>query len=306
MLYAATFPERVRGLVLCGAFARMTTAHDHPYGYRPEDMDRLKSYIRKGWGKGASLRPIAPMSMREDPEFLDWVAFAEQEGTSPGGALDLLDMNINIDLRALLPTIRVPTAVLQADADRMIDPGCGRYLADHIPNARYVEVPGSDHVFFFRTQEAILGAVEWILEQQPPTLEEDRFLSTVLAGQPPIDEAVWQDHVRRFRGQPIPGKQLAYFDGPIRALRCGAALADRSGGSFGVHTGPVSRYGATVGGPAFEIAEAIAGKPPPGQVWASRVLVDLVPGSDLRFEETGESIGVQDREIALLSLRAKG
>ncbi len=305
MLYAATHPERVRGLVLCGAFARMTTAHDYPYGLAPEDIDRLKSYIRGGWGKGASLRPIAPMEMREDPEFLDWVAFAEQEGTSPGGALDLLDMNINIDLRALLPAIRVPTAVLQADKDRMIEPGCGKFLAEHIPDARYVEVPGSDHVFFFRSQQAILDAVKWVLKQEPPELEEDRFLSTVLAVRPSIDEATWQDHVRRFRGQAAAGKQEAHFDGPIRALRCGAALAEVAGASFGVHTGPVTRRGASVSGSAFEVAEAIAEEAPPGAVWASRVLVDLVPGSDLRFEETGASVAVQDREVPLLSLHVK-
>lgn len=305
MLYAATHPQRVRGLVLCGAFARMTTAHDYPYGHAPEDMDRLKGYIRGGWGKGASLRPIAPVEMREDPDFLDWVAFAEQEGTSPGGALDLLEMNINIDLRALLPTIRVPTVVLQADKDRMIDPGCGKYLADRIPNARYVEVPGSDHVFFFRTQKAIFDAVTWVLEQEPPELEEDRFLSTVLAARPSIDEAIWKDHVRRFRGQTVPERRHAYFDGPIRALRCGAALAEKSGASFGVHTGPVTRRGASVSGSAFEVAEAIASQAPRGAVWASRVLVDLVPGSDLQFEESGASVAVQDREMPLLSLRAK-
>lgn len=306
MLYAATYPERVRGLVLCGAFARMTKAHDYPCGYAPEELEKLKGYIRGGWGKGASLRPIAPREMRVDAEFLDWVAFAEQEGTSPGGALDLLDMNMQIDLRAMLSTIRVPTAVLQADADEMIHPGNGPYLAEHIPNARYVEVAGGDHVFFFRTQNEILDAVQWVLEQEPPELEEDRFLSTALVGSAnEIDQDLWRDQVRRFRGQAVPGKRHAYFDGPIRALRCGAAIAEASAASFGVHTGQVVRQGTTVSGPAFEVAEAIASKAPTRGVWASRVLVDLVPGSDLEFEETGVAVPVQGREIALLSLRAK-
>lgn len=307
MLYAATYPERVRGLVLCGAFARMTKTPDFPCGYAPEDMDKLKGYIRGAWGKGASLRPIAPVEVRKDDAFLDWIAFAEQEGTSPGGALDLLDMNIQIDLRVLLPAIRVPTAVLQADEDGMIHPGNGRYLADHIPNARYVEVHSSDHMFFFDNQHEILDAVRWVLDQEPPELEEDRFLSTVLvarSGQP-VDEEVWREHVKRFRGQAVPDKLHAYFDGPIRALRCGVAVAETAGASFGVHTGQVVRHGTTVIGPAFDVAEAIAAQTPPGQAWASRVLVDLVPGSDLQFTETGVAVPAQDREIAVLSVQAQ-
>ena len=306
MLYAATYPERVRGLVLCGAFARMTTSSDYTCGYASQEMERLKGYIRGGWGKGASLRPIAPTELRRDQEFLDWVAFAEQEGSSPGGALDLLDMNIQIDLRVLLPAIRVPTIVLQADEDRMIHPGSGAYLAERIPGARYVEIPGSDHIFFFRNQHEILNAVKWALEQAPPEPEEDRFLSTVLVGRAgqQVDDETWQTQVRRFRGQAVPGKQQAYFDGPIRALRCAAELAERSGVSFGVHTGQVVRRGTVVSGPAFDVAEVIATEAPAGQAWASRLLVDLVPGSDLEFEETGVVVPVQEREIALLSLRA--
>ena len=307
MLYAATYPERVRGLVLCGAFARMTTTNDYGWGYAPKEMERLKGYIRGGWGKGASLRPIAPQEMRSDAEFLDWVAFAEQEGSSPGGALDLLDMNIQIDLRVLLPTIRVPTIVLQADDDGMIHPGSGAYLAEYIPNAKYVEVPGSDHIFFFRNQHQILDAAKWVFEQEPPELEEDRLLSTVLVGRSDqeIDDEAWQSHVKRFRGQAIPGTWRAYFDGPIRALRCGAALAETTGGSFGVHTGQVVRQGISASGPAFDVAEAIATKTPAGEAWASRVLVDLVPGSDLVFSETGVVVAAQEREIALLSVQAK-
>jgi pimeloyl-ACP methyl ester carboxylesterase len=308
MLYAATYPERVRGLVLCGAFARMTKTHDYTCGYAPEDMEKLKGYIRGAWGRGASLRPIAPGELRTDPEFVEWIAFAEQEGTSPGGALDLLEMNIRIDLRALLPTIRVPTSVLQAAEDGMIHPGNGPYLAKHIPNARYVESPGSDHIYLFRTQHEILNAVNWVLAQDPPELEEDRFLSTAIVGRSDgdVDEETWHAQVRRFRGQTVPGKLHAYFDGPIRALRCGAAIAEASDMAVGVHTGQAVRRGTKVTGPAFEVADAAASKTPVGEVWASRVLVDLVPGSDLSFAETGENLALQGREIALLSVQAQG
>jgi pimeloyl-ACP methyl ester carboxylesterase len=303
ILHAATYPERVRGLVLCGAFARMTRTHDYPCGYTTEDMEKLKGYIRGSWGKGASLRAITPSEL-SDPEFVEWVAFAEQEGASPGSALDLLDMNIQIDLRALLPAIRVPTVVLQAADDKMIDPASGPYLAEHIPNARYVEAPGDDHVFFFRTQHEIVDAVGWVLAQDPPDLEGDRFLSTVLVAHPhgEVDEAAWLTEVQRLRGHAVPGKLRAYFDGPIRAMRCGVALADGASLSFGVHTGEVVRRGTIVSGAAFDVAEAMAAQAPAGEVWASDVVVGLVPGSDLEFEETSESLPVQKREMAMFSV----
>jgi len=305
MLFAATYPERVRGLVLCGAFARMTTDRDFNCGYAPEEMDKLKSYIRGGWGKGASLRPIAPSELRKDPEFLEWVAFAEQEGTSPGGALDLLDMNIQIDLRALLPTLRVPTVVLQVADDEMIHPGNGRYLADRIPNARYVEVPGSDHVFYFRTRDTMLDAIRWVLDQEPPAIEEDRFLSTVLCASSPVSASEWAHQVSRFRGQALTGTTCAHFDGPIRAIRCGLELARTCGASFGVHAGTVVRRGQEVTGPALDIAGTVAERAPDGSVWASRVLVDLVPGSELDFAETGHSLAVEGRDIDLFSVRVQ-
>jgi pimeloyl-ACP methyl ester carboxylesterase len=305
MLYAATYPERVRGLVLVGAFARMTTDQGHPCGYAPEEMDRLKSYIRGGWGKGASLRPIAPAEMRTDPEFLDWVAFAEQEGASPGGALEFLEMNMQIDLRVLLSTIRVPTVVLQVSDDKMIDPGNGRYLAERIPNARYVEAPGSDHVFYFRTRSTILDAIEWVLEQDPQPAEEDRFLSTVLSASAPVPEEEWSKLVRRYRGHVLSGGKTARFDGPIRALQCGLELASAAGGSFGVHAGALVRRGSEVTGDALDLADSVASRAPAGSVWASRVLVDLVPGSDLQFGSTGEMVQAQGREIELFSVSSE-
>jgi pimeloyl-ACP methyl ester carboxylesterase len=306
MLHAASYPERVRGLVLCGAFARMTRTRDFACGYTGEEMERLKGYIRGAWGKGASLRAIAP-SQLSDPEFVEWVAFSEQEGTSPGSALDLLDMNLRIDLRAMLPAIRVPTVVMQADDDRMIHPDNGSYLRDHIAKAKYVETQGDDHVFFFETQHELFDAVEWVLSESPPLLEENRFLSTVLVGHSgePIDEETWHSHVARFQGQAVPGARRAFFDGPVRALRCGAAMASKHQASFGVHTGEVVRRGSAISGSAFDAAEAIAARAPAGGVWASRVLVDLVPGTDLRFEETGENVPLQGREIAMFSVHVE-
>ena len=306
MLYAASYPERVRGLVLCGAFARMTRAADYPCGYSSEEMDKLKGYIRGAWGRGASLRAIAP-SQLSDPEFVDWVEFSEQEGTSPGSALDLLEMNIRMDLRALLPAIRVPTVVMQAQDDKMIDPANGPYLRDQIADAKYVESPGDDHVFFFRTQHEIMNGVRWVLSQSPPTIEEDRFLSTVLVGHAhgSVDEELWRTESRRFRGRPVPGKLQAYFDGPARAMRCAASIAATLPVSLGVHTGEVVRRGEAVDGSAFEVAAAVAAKAPSGEVWASQVLVELVPGTELQFAETDERLALQGREFSVLSVKVQ-
>lgn len=216
-------------------------------------------------------------------------------------------MNIQIDLRALLPAIRVPTVVLQAADDKMIDPASGPYLAEHIPNARYVEAPGDDHVFFFRTQHEIVDAVGWVLSQDPPDLEGDRFLSTVLVAHPhgEGDEAEWLAKVQRLRGHAVPGRLWAYFDGPIRAMRCGVALAQGASLSFGVHTGEVVRRGTIVRGAAFDVAEAMAALAPAGEVRASDVVVGLVPGSDLQFEETSESLPAQKREMAMFSVKVE-
>jgi pimeloyl-ACP methyl ester carboxylesterase len=306
MLYAATYPERVRGLVLCGAFARLTRAPDYPCGYATEETERLKGYIRNAWGKGASLRAIAP-SQQSDPLFASWVAFAEQEGCSPGGALDLLEMNLRLDLRALLPSIRVPTVVMQAAHDKMIHPGNGRYLAERIPNARYVESSGDDHVFFFSAGHHIVEEVRWILSRPLPEPEEDRFLSTALAARAhgDVDLADWHAEVQRFRGHAVPGRLQAYFDGPIRALHCGVAVTEHMPLSCGVHAGEIVRRGVVPSGPALEIAEALAARAPRGQLWASHVLPDLVPGADLLFTETGQLAEAHGRETALFSVQRK-
>ncbi|MEM7436821.1 MAG: alpha/beta fold hydrolase [Myxococcota bacterium] len=305
-LYAATYPERTLGLVLPGAFARMTKAPNYPYGYASLAVERLRAYIQGGWGKGASLRAICP-SQADDPVFIDWTSFAEQEGTSPGGALDLLDMNLRIDLRALLPSIRVPTVVLQATEDSMIDPRSGSYLAKHIPDARYIEREGDDHIFFFAGQDTLLEAVRWVLARERKPFEEDRFLSTALVGRAPADrsDARWRQLVGQFKGQLASGSWCAHFDGPIRALRCGAALASELGMACGVHTGEVVRSGPSTAGPAFVVAESIAGQTDDGVVRASRVVVDLVPGSELELSPSSPLVSDDGREIEVFSVSSQ-
>jgi pimeloyl-ACP methyl ester carboxylesterase len=157
---AATRPRRVKGLVLVGAFARMAAGPDHPHGWSEVALAELRGSVGTSWGRGATLGAIVPERHRT-PALRQWAASAEQDGASPGAALDLVEMNAAIDVRDLLARIRVPTVVLHAAADPVIHPGNGRDLARAIPGARLVEVPGDDHAFLFggrpRLEEELVG-----------------------------------------------------------------------------------------------------------------------------------------------------
>jgi pimeloyl-ACP methyl ester carboxylesterase len=146
--FAATRPSRVRALALVGAFARMAAAPDHPHGWSDAEIAVLRAYIQKAWGSGATMRALVPERHLADV-VRAWAARAEQEGASPGAALDLLDMNLDIDVRPLLARVRAPAVVLHATGDRVVRVGNGRALAAAIPGARLVEVPGDDHAFLF-------------------------------------------------------------------------------------------------------------------------------------------------------------
>jgi pimeloyl-ACP methyl ester carboxylesterase len=146
--YAVRRPERVRGLALVGAFARMAAAPDHPAGWSDAEIAALRAYLRHGWGSGATMEAFVPARHRS-AALKAWAARAEEEGASPGAALDLLEMNLSIDVRALLPAVRVPAIVLHASGDRVVRAENGRGLAAAIPGARLVETPGDDHAFLF-------------------------------------------------------------------------------------------------------------------------------------------------------------
>jgi pimeloyl-ACP methyl ester carboxylesterase len=163
---AATRPARVRGLVLVGAFARMAAAPDHRAGWTAEEIERLRTYIRRGWGSGATMAALVP------PRHLTaaartWAARAEQDGASPGAALDLLEMNLDLDVRPLLPRVRAPAVVLHAAGDRVVRAENGRALAEAIRGARLVEVPGEDHTFLFEGRPVLERELSALLDRVP-------------------------------------------------------------------------------------------------------------------------------------------
>jgi pimeloyl-ACP methyl ester carboxylesterase len=165
--FACRRPARTRGLALVGAFARMAAAPDHPAGWSAAQVAELRAYVSDGWGRGSSLLAVVPERHRSDA-IRAWAARAEQEGASPGAALDLVDMNLDIDVRSMLSEVRVPTVVLHAAGDRVVRAGNGRALAKAIRGARLVEEPGDDHSFLFACRRVLTGELERLLDQVAP------------------------------------------------------------------------------------------------------------------------------------------
>jgi pimeloyl-ACP methyl ester carboxylesterase/DNA-binding winged helix-turn-helix (wHTH) protein len=162
--FASRHPARTRGLALVGAFARMAAAPDHAYGWSPRAIAALRAYVQAGWGSGATMLALVPERLHAD-DVRAWAARAEQEGASPGAALDLVDMNLALDVRSLLGTLRVPAVVLHAAGDRIIDARNGRALAAAIPGARLVEVPGDDHAFLFGGRAVLLRELDRLVDR---------------------------------------------------------------------------------------------------------------------------------------------
>jgi len=165
--FACRRPARTRGLALVGAFARMAASPDHPAGWSATQVEGLRAYVGAGWGRGATLLAAVPERHRSDG-VRAWAVRAEQEGASPGAALDLVEMNLDIDVRSMLGDVRVPTVVLHAAGDRVVSAGNGRALAKAIRGARLVEEPGDDHSFLFARRKVLTGELERLLDQVTP------------------------------------------------------------------------------------------------------------------------------------------
>ncbi|MBV8612226.1 MAG: alpha/beta fold hydrolase [Acetobacteraceae bacterium] len=274
MLFAATYPERTRAIVLYGAYAQF-----HAWVQAPEQVAAFIAAAEQSWGTGASLRSFAP-NMLANERFRTWWARFERLGTSPAGAVALARMNSQIDVRHVLPAVRVPTLVIHRANDARVNVAAGRYLAAHIKGAKYVEIPGVDHPIWVGDTDRVVDEIEEFLTGVRPVPRSDRVLATVLfaeiadpARRPSGCGPQWLDRVRRFRecvdallphyrggdiGRP-PDGAAAVFDGPVRALRCAAALRDAAR-ELGialhgaVHAGEVEVTQDAVGGAAVHVA----------------------------------------------------
>jgi pimeloyl-ACP methyl ester carboxylesterase len=312
-LFAATYPERTRALTIVGGYARRLRADDHPWAPTREEREELISHMQEAWGTPVLLADRAP-SVEHDEGFRRWWADYLRLSASPGAVVALTRMNMDIDLRHVLPAVRVPTLVLHRVGDRSIDVAYGRYLAEHIPQAKFVALPGEDHLPFVGDQEEILGEIEEFLtgERHEPPL--DRVLATVvftdIVGSTQkaaeLGDAPWRDlldrhdalvrrALQRHRGREVGTAGdgfLAAFDGPARAVRFAqeAGTAVRTLGlelRAGVHTGEVEVAGDDLRGIAVHIGARVASEAGAGEVLVSQTVKDLVAGSGLEFEDRG-------------------
>lgn len=316
-LFAATYPEKTSALVMIGTYAKRIWAPDYPWAPTPEGREQFFREMQNCWGGPVGIEERAPSKVA-DAQFREWWATYLRMGASPGAAVALTRMNAEIDVRNVLPTVRVPALVLHRAGDRCLKVEEGRYVAEKIPGATFVELPGEDHLPFVGDQNAMLDEIEEFLTGVRHQQEPDRVLATVLsldidhtpanAGGGSPDEARRRDlfarlrshvgkEIVRFRGRevnaPGPGEPLATFDGPVRAIRCACAIKEYAarlgvGIGAGLHTGECDMLnGNGVGGVAVEIGRQIRKKAESGVVLVSSTVKDLVAGSGIRFADAG-------------------
>lgn len=302
-LFAATYPERTVALVMIGTYAKRIRDVDYPWGVSPEDREDFFETMRNDWGKPVGIEERAP-SLADDENFREWWATYLRMGASPGAAVALTKMNAEIDVRNVLPSVRVPTLVMHRSGDECLKVEEGRYVASLVPNSKYIELGGVDHLPFVGDRDEILDPIERFLTEVQQIEEHDRVLATVLSVkiEGGLDAASRSDlmtlirkQIETFKGREVPVKEnglLAAFDGPARAIRCASAIVSSSGAvkdalKIGLHTGECDVIGRTYGGFAVELAQKIAETAEPGNPLLSRTVKDLVAGSGLSFEEHG-------------------
>ncbi|MFA6957023.1 MAG: alpha/beta fold hydrolase [Thermoanaerobaculia bacterium] len=308
-LFAATYPEKTLALVMIGTYAKRIRDDDYPWGPTQEQREAFFDLMRREWGGPVGIADRAP-SRAADPEFRDWWAAYLRMGASPSAAVALTKMNAQIDIRAVLPTIRVPTLVIHRQGDACLKVEEGRYVASRIPGAKFVELPGNDHLPFVGEQNEILDEIEEFLTGVRHVEEPDRVLATILsirAVAPVTDrelgtrlQGLAQRELDWYRGRRLAaaadGVIDAAFDGPARAVRCGVAIVEsarRAGVSLaaGVHTGECDVVGETLSGGSVTVARSIARIAAAHEVVASGTVRDLVAGAGVEFEERGEGAG---------------
>jgi class 3 adenylate cyclase len=315
VLFAATYPERTRALVTAGIFAKRVWSEDYPWAPTAEERARAIEQVEADWGGTGWLIDLVP-SCADDELYKARLASYFRQSASPGAAAALFRMNTNIDIRALLPTISVPTMVMHRTGDRDASVEEGRWIAARIPGARFIELAGEDHIPWVGDSQALLELVEEFLTGGVQgTGDFDRVLASVLftdiVGSTNMASALgdrrWRElldshdkltrsYVEKYRGRVIKSTgdgTLAIFDGPARSVRCARALRDALAPlgiavRAGIHTGEIEQRGDDVGGIAVHIAARVQSLAEPGQVLVSRTVTDLVSGSGLEFDDLGE------------------
>jgi class 3 adenylate cyclase len=322
-LFAATYPERTGALVLYGTYARLRSAPDYPPGYPDEVLEAFGSQQEATWGEITEPNLYA-ISAARDPRFKEFLGRYAQHSASPGAAATLNRMNYDMDVRPVLPVIGVPTLVLHRVDDPLISVEHARYLAGHIPGAKYVELPGDDHLFFAGDTDRLVDEIEVFLTGHRSAPHPDRVLATVLftdivgstqqlstvgdrAWRSLLDrhESVVASELARYRGRQVKSTGdgvLATFDGPARAIHCATAIRDALGSAgldirAGVHTGEIEVMDHDIAGIAVHVAARVTTLANTGEVLVSSTVKDLVAGSGVVFVDRGihDLKGVSDK-----------
>jgi class 3 adenylate cyclase len=312
--FAASHPDRTTGLIVMGGFPRLLYDVDYEFGTTPEEAEYFNEQVGSTWGDNAWLLNLWAPSVADDPVAQDhWNRMLVLGGT-PATAIAWLRMVQATDVRDILPAIRVPTLVMHRADDRIIPVQHGRWFGEHVPGARYVELPGADHLWWVKGDD-ILDEVESFMTGAPAAAISDRVLATVMftdivdstTRAAEVGDRRWHDLVEahdrlvrarleRYQGRTVKTLGdgfLATFDGPGRAIRCAAELRDavRSLGlelRAGLHTGECELAGDDIRGIAVNIGARVGAKAGAGEVLVSQTVKDLVAGSGLAFEDRGE------------------
>jgi class 3 adenylate cyclase len=309
---AVQHPDRVSHLILCGTWARSSWSEDYPLGWTEEEWSEFERFVREDWGRPAR---DAASPGEHDEAFRSWYATLMRQGASPRAVLLLGEMSRVVDVRSLLPRVAVPTLVMHRTGDRVVDVGNGRYLAERIPEARWVELPGDDFVLWAGDMDAIADEMEEFLTGRRIGPEATRIVATVMftdvvgsterAGA--LGDRAWSDllraHDSRLRAQlgRFGGREIdtagdgffASFASPTAAIRCAHAVQEvvREIGvqvRIGIHTGEVEMAGEKLRGVTVHIGARVAGKAHAGEVVVSQTVKDIATGSGFVFEDAGE------------------
>ena len=310
LLFAATYPQRVQALVMYGGYAR------HPRLSSEEYVRTRTEILERSWGTGEPTLGLFVPSISFSEAQRQMLARWERQSATPTAVIALMKMNREIDARQILPVIRVPTLVMHRVGDNVVPIEGGRYLRDNISGAKYIELPGDNHMPFWEPEinDRVIGEAEEFLTGSRSEGEIDRVLATVMFTDivestkqaVAMGDRQWRSlleqhdstirrHLARFRGKEVKSLGdgfLATFDGPARAVRCAAAIAEaveplgiavRSG----LHTGEIEMKDDDIGGIAVHMAARVAGIAEPGETVVSSTVRDLVSGSGLRFRDRG-------------------
>lgn len=312
-LFAATYPERTHALILYGTYAKRIRDDEYPWAPTRADREKFYEEIRTKWGGPVD---SADPSVAGDDEFSKWWARYCQMAVSPAAALALARMNSEVDVRPVLPTIRVPTLILHRKSDYE-SIGGAYYMADHIPGSKMLVLTGSDHYIYVGNQDEILDPIRTFLAELDAPVVADSVLATVLSVESVggggderkrLETAALQE-VNRHRGRQLAGgsRILAAFDGPARAVRCAQAIVKTAqlmglSARGGIHTGECEVVGEQLRGKTLAIAREVSVIAAPYEVLTSQTVMDLVSGSGLRFEDRGlQAVPGQPEPMRLFS-----